>query len=939
VAYRGDEETMLGQAREAATGDAGAALEGLQGARSGALEQALGRKQDCKSTTAEKQARVANQIESMYETTKADVETILGGLDKTVDDEFTRGEEAARTRFENDVDDSMRAYKRKRYHRLGGSVLWLKDKIAGLPDEVNEFYTRGRADYFTAMDAVIEGIASTIGTQLTAARARIVEGRAQIHAFVQSLDGDLRVVGEAAESKLQDKFDALTSDVDSKQDKLVDAVARRYVESRTALDTRIEELQADNKGLVAAAFDAVVGVVKTIIALGEMLLRVLAKAAEVVGDIISDPIGFLGNLVEGVMGGLRRFVKRISVHLQNALAEWLFGSLGGAGITLPAQLDGAGVLDLVTQVVGLTYANIRERVARVVGEGVVAEMEQTVDVFKMLAKVGVGGLWEFVKDRLADIEETVLGKIKEYVVERVIKGGIEWIIGLLTPVGAFIKACKAIYSIVMFIVDRAKQVIEFVDAILDSISAIAKGDLGTAMDKVEDSLAKGLPLAIGFLAGLLNIGNLSEKVKSIIAAVRRPIDRAIDGVVMAAARAFKPTFGSAAAAGSGSIHTGGHVKGDAPGMGDRPGAGKIQAASQVSGDALGLGDRPGAGEREPFDADGLHHEVFSDPAGRIMVASTDPRPVAIRLQELGALIPKNLPRREEQTRAKAALTAAGSHLVAAQAPAPPGKPRAGVLRPLAVALRQLYELLGHPSAPPTAVSFSGSVRGEEMLAQPLTRLAGNTQGASATGSPIPADPTIVSLNAAGSVNWVKMHLLSARLHGPDVSGNFTPGTQASNNLHYTQVEAPLITKLESGGGRSVLWYFVKVHYRPPPHDQFPERLDIQHGDYDMLAGRTSTATSGVPVPPPGAGRTLVSLSEDGEDRLHKIGGLSASAARTIGSIKTRHVARLAASGGKFRSWEQFLELALNTPGTAVEPHTLMGEVESAAAAGTLILKF
>ena len=35
-----------------------------------------------------------------------------------------------------------------------------------------------------------------------------------------------------------------------------------------------------------------------------MLLNVLSKAASVIGDIISDPIGFLGNLVDGVKSGV-----------------------------------------------------------------------------------------------------------------------------------------------------------------------------------------------------------------------------------------------------------------------------------------------------------------------------------------------------------------------------------------------------------------------------------------------------------------------------------------------------------------------------------------------------------------------------------------------------------------------------------------------------------
>ena len=48
------------------------------------------------------------------------------------------------------------------------------------------------------------------------------------------------------------------------------------------------------------------GVIKTILQLKDLLLGVLAKAAQAVMAIIKDPIGFLGNLVSAVGAGLQR---------------------------------------------------------------------------------------------------------------------------------------------------------------------------------------------------------------------------------------------------------------------------------------------------------------------------------------------------------------------------------------------------------------------------------------------------------------------------------------------------------------------------------------------------------------------------------------------------------------------------------------------------------
>src|SRR6185295_16826161 len=135
-----------------------------------------------------------------------------------------------------------------------------------------------------------------------------------------------------------------------------------------------------------------------------------------------------------------------------------------------------------------------------------------VDVFTTLLNDGVGGLWTWIQEKLADLEDLVLGKIKEYVEERVVRAGISYIVALLNPAAAFVKACQGIYQIVMFVVERAKQIAEFVDAVLDSIGAIAQGNASVAIEKIDKALAGALTVAIGFLARLAGLGALSEKM-------------------------------------------------------------------------------------------------------------------------------------------------------------------------------------------------------------------------------------------------------------------------------------------------------------------------------------------------------------------------------------------------------------------------------------------
>src|SRR5207245_637025 len=122
-----------------------------------------------------------------------------------------------------------------------------------------------------------------------------------------------------------------------------------------------------------------------------------------------------------------------------------------------------------------------------------------------------GGLWEYIKEKLGDLKAMVIDKIQSFIMEKVIMAGVTWIIGLLNPASAFFKACKAIYDIVMFFVDHGSQILALVNAIIDSISSIAKGAISAAAAWVEKTLARTIPVIIGFLASLLGVGGISEK--------------------------------------------------------------------------------------------------------------------------------------------------------------------------------------------------------------------------------------------------------------------------------------------------------------------------------------------------------------------------------------------------------------------------------------------
>lgn len=537
--YRQQEQGILATAQATAEATAQQHLQAMHGIRTQNLGQVGEQQIGAKSKDEQARAKVAGDINKIYDKTKGKVEKTLGELDGQVIQAFDAGAADAKKAFEDYVGKRMDDYKSDRYSGFFGPAKWLKDKLFGMPSEVNAFYQEGRQLYINQMDGVINKVVAIISKGLTQAKAEIANGKQEIQNYVNQLPQDLKGVGQQAAADIDSKFEELQQSVDDKQDELIDTLAQKYQENLEAVDARIEEMKAANKGFIQKAFDFIVGVIKTIIELTKMLLQVLARVAGVVGQILKDPIGFLTNLIQALKQGFLNFMNNIGKHLQQGLIGWLTGTMAETGIEMPENFDLKGIFSLAMQLLGYTYQAIRAQAVKRLGEEKVSRLEQTVDVFQVLASEGVAGMWQFVQEKMGDLNALVIEPIKNFIIEKVITAGIEWILSLLTPASAFIKAAKAIYEIVKFFIERAQQIADLINAILDAIGAIASGAIDQAIKGVENALAKSLPVVISFLASLLGLDGIAGKIQAIFQKLRKPMEKAVDWVIDKGAKAFK----------------------------------------------------------------------------------------------------------------------------------------------------------------------------------------------------------------------------------------------------------------------------------------------------------------------------------------------------------------------------------------------------------------
>ncbi|HET8797302.1 MAG TPA: hypothetical protein VFO89_06435, partial [Thermoanaerobaculia bacterium] len=272
------------------------------------------------------------------------------------------------------------------------------------------------------------------------------------------------------------------------------------------------------------------------------LMAIVRKGEETIKLILADPIGFLGNLINAIKGGISAFVGNIWSHLKRGFMKWLFGNLP-PGVEIPSDLSLVSIFKMVMGVLGITYDRMRAKAVKLLGERNVRIIEKLVEYVRALITGGPAALWEKVKEDLSSLKAMVIDAIQDWIVTTIVKNAVAKIVSMFNPAGAIIQAIMAIYNVVMFVVERAAQIMELVESVINSIHAIATGSIGAAVKKVETALGNAVPILIGFLARLIGLGGISQKIRDFIMKVQAKVDAAIDKAIKKIVDLFKKTIG------------------------------------------------------------------------------------------------------------------------------------------------------------------------------------------------------------------------------------------------------------------------------------------------------------------------------------------------------------------------------------------------------------
>jgi hypothetical protein len=511
------------------------------------LKASRGQQGRAKSALEQERAKVTQQMEAVFERARLEVSTRLQKLDTAVKLRFNKAKKKAMTTFEENVNKKLASFKTDRYVNNKWNLLgpvawgvnlarWALEDTSELP-EVIAIFDGERQIFVQTIDKEINAIIAYMEGEIAACKKVIDEANKALEAIVKAQGPAFKKVAKDAYKSIRKKLDTLNSQVDKKAAELkkyLEAARKKAIEE---VDKKIAEIKERLKGLLhnLAKFlvDAAYKFFKWVLSSSgfstEQIDQIINQGKQVLTKIVTDPMGFFQNVIEAVGQGFNNFVGNIGTHLKNGFFAWLTGAMTGVGLNLPKKWDLKGIFSVVLQVMGLDWTGIRAKIAKEVGEENLARAEEAggagLELLQQIKEKGfVDAVWDMLVEKAESIKEMVISEIQNWLITSVVKQAIIKILSMLNPAGAIVQAILAIYDFAMWLINNWERIVQIIQNIVSSIGKIAMGQLGDAAKFIENTLANFVPMLLDFLARLLRLGNVSEKIKKILQRVRKPID-------------------------------------------------------------------------------------------------------------------------------------------------------------------------------------------------------------------------------------------------------------------------------------------------------------------------------------------------------------------------------------------------------------------------------
>jgi hypothetical protein len=269
----------------------------------------------------------------------------------------------------------------------------------------------------------------------------------------------------------------------------------------------------------------------------DLLGSIINNAMAAIEDIKKDPVAFLLNMLQALKHGFLGFIDNALTYLLSGLADWLFRGLGKMGIQKPPDLSFGSILTLVLQVLDVTAEKLWQKLGDQIGVETVTKIrkgmavaEGAFDFIKDVQEGGVAAIWKHLEGQLGNLWDTLLGMVKDWIVGEIVEKATAKLLSMLDPTGimAVVNSSIAFFKAVQSVIEYVREILTIINDYVTTLAAVAAGNIQAGAQKVEKGLASAVPVAIGFLANQVGLGNVPEKLVELIGQLRVLVDKALD---------------------------------------------------------------------------------------------------------------------------------------------------------------------------------------------------------------------------------------------------------------------------------------------------------------------------------------------------------------------------------------------------------------------------
>jgi hypothetical protein len=524
----------------------------------------------------------------------------------------------------------------------------------------------------------------------------------------------------------------------------------------------------------------------------DLVLNIISKAAQSLGDILKDPIKFIINLIKSIKQGFSNFVDNLAKNLLQGFGAWLSGELGKANIAPLTDFSLKSVITWVLDVLGVSVENVFDRMSKHprIGPERTRKIRRAFEfatgairwIYKLVTE-GPAAVWEDIKEQLSNLWSGIMGGIITWLTEEVAKKALlKLISSFADPTGimAAVNTVMLIYDTIKSVIQYMRQILETVNTVLNGIAEMIAGDIGKAAEWVERGLVRIIPIAIGFLLNILGLDGAGDAIRKAVEKVREVVNKAIDWLINKSIQLIDELLGK-----------------------------KEDKKEEGNEDEL------------KFMVGNKWHRIFME-GDEIMINPTPKRPLNEELNYYTEdVITASLPEPSEREEVKKEINKVRKLLGEAKQ-----------LRKLSPEMQthmiSIYTFLGQTDTPATDIEFTARGNWTSATAETLTlKPPKDIKGSKRTSAGKKEDGWTIAkrLNQKNDI-WVNAHLIHFNLHGPNDPRNFAIADKTANANMYTNVEEPTISALSDpdNEGNLVLSYKTTVTYYDDDYSDFAKKI-------------------------------------------------------------------------------------------------------------------